>query len=67
MKVSERHQMIADIARQMESDVARLKELDQLELDAVKRARENGATWREIGQSLGVSQQAASKKFGKKI
>ena len=32
---------------------------------AVKAARVNGATWQEIGDSLGVTRQAAWERFGK--
>jgi hypothetical protein len=32
----------------------------------VAQAREEGATWRAIGESLGVTKQAASNKFGPK-
>lgn len=42
----------------------RLSELgDRLVDHFVNRARESGASWSEIGQSLGVSKQAAQKRF----
>lgn len=45
------------------------KQARRLELDttnAVMDARKNGASWTEIGESLGVSKQAAAKKYGPK-
>jgi hypothetical protein len=34
------------------------------ELDAVRHARQAGWTWGEIGESLGISKQAAQQRFG---
>ncbi len=34
------------------------------ELDAVRHARQAGWTWVEIGESLGISKQAAQQRFG---
>jgi len=34
---------------------------------AVKRARLAGATWKEIGDTLGVSRQAATERYGKLV
>lgn len=39
---------------------------DQLEVEAVRRARLAGWSWREIGAALGVSGQAVHKKLRKK-
>jgi hypothetical protein len=38
---------------------------DQLEADAVKTARRKGWSWDEIGDALGMSRQAAHKKYRK--
>ncbi|MDQ4132458.1 MAG: hypothetical protein M3179_04450 [Actinomycetota bacterium] len=38
--------------------------LDQLEALQVARAREQGWSWEEIGNVLGVSRQAVHKKYG---
>lgn len=35
--------------------------------DAVIRARKHGLTWLEIGDALGVSHQAAHKKYGARV
>jgi hypothetical protein len=41
---------------------------DELLADAVADARRQGASWTEIGDSLGgVSKQAAQKRFGKRL
>ena len=37
--------------------------LDKLQRDLVRRARDAGRTWTEIGESLGVSRQAAWERF----
>lgn len=38
--------------------------LDQAEMYAVKAARERGASWAEIAAMLGVTREAASKRWG---
>ncbi|TDQ53417.1 hypothetical protein [Actinorugispora endophytica] len=44
---------------------ARLRaELERVEAVQVRRARVQGATWAEIAAALGVSKQAAHKKYG---
>lgn len=35
----------------------------QIEFDAVQVVREAGATWEEIGEVLGISRQAARRRF----
>lgn len=49
-------------------DVARaLGNLDAAESrmrHSVARAREEGATWAEVGEALGVTRQAAQQRFG---
>jgi hypothetical protein len=37
--------------------------VDKLQRDVVRRARDAGRTWTEIGASLGISRQAASERF----
>lgn len=37
--------------------------IDQQLVDVVSEARESGATWTQIGQALGVSHQAAMKRY----
>ncbi len=39
------------------------REVEELVDGAVQRARENGVTWTEIGAALGVSHQAAMKRY----
>lgn len=40
------------------------RELDQLEVIQVRRARNRGLTWQQIATVLGVSRQAVHKKYG---
>lgn len=40
------------------------KEIEQGEAVLVRRARNQGATWAEIAEALGVSKQAIHKKYG---
>jgi ribosome-associated translation inhibitor RaiA len=42
------------------------KELDRAEAVAVRRARNANASWQLIALALGVSRQAAHKKYGRK-
>jgi hypothetical protein len=44
-----------------------LDQTDRLEVLAVRRARAEGMTWRQIGDLLGVSAQAAHKRFAGKM
>ncbi|MGQ0431968.1 MAG: hypothetical protein ACT452_06140 [Microthrixaceae bacterium] len=37
--------------------------VEQLEANAVARAREQGASWTDIGTALGISRQAAWERF----
>ena len=41
------------------------RSLDVIEFDAVQTVREAGATWEEIGDVLGISRQAARRRFEK--
>jgi hypothetical protein len=41
------------------------KELDRIELLAVRRARNANASWQLIALALGVSKQAVHKKYGR--
>lgn len=44
-------------------------ELDHLEQrlhESVERARDEGASWTEVGRALGVSKQAALQRFGRR-
>jgi hypothetical protein len=57
-------------SEQKECELARLRVLAQQNADArydlectVKRARERGATWGEIGSALGISTQGAHERF----
>jgi hypothetical protein len=50
------------------SRLASEREAVELDLfDAVHAARETGRTWSEIGAMLGVSKQAAQRKFGNSV
>ena len=44
--------------------VREMQEADRFLLTLVKQARKHGATWQEVADSLGVSYQAAMKRFG---
>ena len=49
-------------------DAARYSELvDQMKLVAVSNARENGATWEQIGEVLGISHQGARSTWQRRI
>lgn len=66
---------VAEIRRVAESDPEGLARLDAIQqgtvywtqvlMKAVTLAREQGATWKEIGDALGVSAQAAHGRFTK--
>lgn len=47
--------------------VALRRTADQLELAAVAHAIEQGWTWSQVAQALGVSKQAVHKKYAKRI
>lgn len=40
---------------------------DKLELEQVEAALNSGMTWKDIADALGISRQAAHKKFSRKI
>jgi hypothetical protein len=50
---------------QLARDAGRHRQAELTLWEAVTRAREAGATWTQIGQLLGVSAQAAHKRFTK--
>jgi hypothetical protein len=52
-----------DIERALAAVVALRRLANQLERSAVEHAVQQGWTWAEIGQALGVSAQAAHKKL----
>lgn len=56
-----RQATLKEIARQGHEIDRRVAQLG----GAVRRARNQGATWREIGEALGVSAQAAQQRFRK--
>lgn len=66
---------VANIRRVAEGDPDGLARLDAIQqgtiywtqvlMRAVKLAREQGATWKEVGDALGVSAQAAHRRFTK--
>jgi hypothetical protein len=67
-------QQIADVERRHDEPLARLSEAmlvaarltevaDQLVGHFVEQARAEGASWTQIGQSMGVTKQAAQKRF----
>lgn len=39
--------------------------MDKVERDAVLRAREMGATWKDLGSALGVTRQTMIKRYGR--
>lgn len=41
------------------------RDLERLEFLVVVLLRSNGATWEDVGDALGISRQAASKRFDK--
>ncbi len=61
-----RHRKLAAL-RIIEVCGATSVELTEFTTEAVRLARESGATWDEVAAQLGVSRQAASQRFGGKI
>ena len=58
----------ADHPREGLRAVRSLRELaDRLEALQVERARDLGWSWQEIADALGVTRQAAHKKYGRRI
>lgn len=55
-----------DPADALAAVVALRRLADQLEFDAVGRAIDQGWTWAQIAESLGVSKQAAHKKHSRR-
>jgi hypothetical protein len=55
-----------DPANALAAVVALRRLADQLEYDAVARAVDQGWTWAQVAQSLGVSRQAAHKKHARR-
>ena len=50
-------------SEQLRAVVALRQQCDRWELDAVRRLRATGTSWPDIGAILGVSHQAARKRF----
>lgn len=42
----------------------RFSSSDAIVRDLVREARDNGSTWQEIGDALGVTRQAAQQRYG---
>jgi hypothetical protein len=69
---SHEESVAASLARFAELEpLARLRALQNVrqavadvELDAVVAARNDGRTWSQIGQALGITRQAAQERFG---
>lgn len=69
-----KHRADAALASMKDGDAASLLyalrlarlDLEKAEVNAVREARFGGMTWLEIGNSLGVSKQAAQQKYGSK-
>jgi hypothetical protein len=40
------------------------QDADQLLVSAIEEARGHGATWKDIGEALGINQEAARKRYG---
>jgi hypothetical protein len=55
-----------DALFQMKALAEEMRQGERLLVKFVADARKSGATWSEIGSSLGVTQQAASARFGPK-
>ena len=54
-----------DPAQGLQAVVALRRLADSLEETNVARAREQGWTWQQVGDALGISRQAAHKKHGR--
>jgi hypothetical protein len=53
-----------DALFQTKALVREMEQAERMLLKFVGEARRAGATWQEVGDSLGVTQQAATKKYG---
>lgn len=53
----------ADSIAQLDASRRLREAAEELEMDAIERARENGATWREIGSCYGLTKQGAQQRF----
>ena len=56
-----------DPVKALAAVVALRRLADQLEQEAVERAVEQGWTWSQVAQALGVTKQAVHKKFAHRI
>lgn len=67
--VEERDLVVADTAslRSIAELAERRNELDEALLEAVRSARHADRSWSEIGAMLGVSKQAAQRKYAKLV
>jgi hypothetical protein len=54
-----------DALKAIAAYAARRERLDAALTDAIRAARRNGSSWTEIGMMLGVSKQAAQRKYAK--
>ena len=69
-EVVEAHELVeADtgVLRTIAELVERRDDVDSALLDAIRTARRAGRSWSEIGAMLGVSKQAAQRKYATKI
>lgn len=53
-----------DALNALASTVGVMSELERVTTVAVRRARNQGASWTQIATAIGVSKQAAHKKYG---
>lgn len=54
----------ATAVQRVRDDARRLERVESDLRAAVCRARDEGATWQELGDALGISRQAAQQRFG---
>jgi ClpA/ClpB-like protein len=65
--LAERAQRSPDPGESLRAVVALREQIEELELDRVERAVEEGWSWGAIAESLGISRQAAHKRFAKRV
>jgi hypothetical protein len=57
----------AELLDQIEARQRRMTSLDQAQHADALSARENGASWSQIGAAIGITKQAAQKRYDRRL